>query len=139
MKNKRSYWNYRIMAKEAKGEVWFDIHEVYYKNDVPTSYSKEPAVVGGNSADEVKEVLSKMTECIEKPIIWYGDNFPKEYKENKSILTSLLDEIEEGRKRHPFRYKLYIIKYELWCFITNNKFIKWIEYKINKYKNKWII
>lgn len=77
---KYSYWNYRLMAKEGRGEVWFDIHEVYYNNDIPTSCSKYPACVSGNSVDEVKEVLSKMTECLEKPIIWYGEKFPEEYR-----------------------------------------------------------
>ena len=30
MENKRNFWNYRVMTKELNGEIWFDIHEVYY-------------------------------------------------------------------------------------------------------------
>ncbi len=131
-----SYWNYRLMAKEAKGEVWFDIHEVYYNNDLPTSCSKYPACVSGNSVDDVKEVLSKMTECLEKPIIWYGDRFPKEYRIIETTFTSLLDDIREDRIKHPIKYKWFCFKTEAYCLITNNKLIKWIEYEINKHKNK---
>ncbi len=113
-----------------------DIHKVYYKNEIPTSYSKEHAVVGGNSVDEVKEVLLKMTECIEKPIIWYGDNFQKEYGRIETTLTNLLDQIREDMLKHPIKYKLFCLKTEVYFLITNNKLIQWIEYKINKYKNK---
>ena len=128
----RNYWNYRVMAKEYKGETWFDIHEIYYKNDIPVSYSEDPAIIGGDSLNDINNVLSLMTECLKKPILWYGEKFPEEYKESKSILTSLLEEIEEDRKKHSLKYKFDIIKYELWCFITNNKFIKWIQYKFKK-------
>lgn len=131
---KYSYWNYRLMAKEYNGEVWFDIHEVYYKNDMPVSCSKEPVTVGGNSTNEIRESLSKMTECIEKPIIWYGDRFPKEYRIIETTFTSLLDDIREDRIKHPIKYKLFVFKTVACCYITNNKLIQWIEYQINKHK-----
>lgn len=67
-----------------------------------------------------------------KPVLWYGEKFPEEYKEADSILTFLLNEVEEGRKKHPLKYKFDIIMYELWCYITNNKFTKWVQYKFKK-------
>lgn len=57
----------------------------------------------------------------------------------KTILTELLDEIREDRLKHPIKYKWFCFKTEAYFLITNNKLIQWIEYKINKYKNKWII
>ena len=54
----------------------------------------------------------------------------------KTILTELLDEIREDRLKHPIKYKLFCFKTEAYCLITNNKLIQWIEYEINKHKNK---
>ena len=63
-------------------------------------------------------------------------SFPKNINDMKTILTELLDEIREERLKHPIKYKLFCFKTVACCYITNNKLIQWIEYKINKHKNK---
>ena len=73
-------WNYRVLAHEHKGEVYFQIHEVHY-SDVgkPTSYAQGGAITQGDNVDEVEWVLSEMEKCLKKPILSVKD-FPKEFK-----------------------------------------------------------
>jgi hypothetical protein len=43
-------WNYRIIRTEQDGETDLSIHEVYYTDGKPTSWTCEPAVV---SAEDI--------------------------------------------------------------------------------------
>ena len=52
---------------------------------IHTSCSMNPVGAGGYDAelgglDDIKFTLDKMQECLTKPILWYGDRFPEEYK-----------------------------------------------------------
>ena len=73
-------WNHRILAHEQHGEVYFQIHEVYYNEDgVPNGYTKNPIHVGGESLKAITWTLNKMKESRSKPILFAGDKFPQIY------------------------------------------------------------
>lgn len=75
-------WNYRLMAQEQDGEIFLQIHEVYYDdNKVPHLYSEEGVSIFSESVEGVKWVLEKMSEATTKPILWAGDKFPDEYQD----------------------------------------------------------
>ena len=74
-------WNHRILAHEHNGEVYLQIHEVYYnENNIPDSYSKYGVSVGGETLKDIKWTLNKMMDCLSKPILWAGEKFPNECK-----------------------------------------------------------
>lgn len=74
-------WNYRVLAhKESDGDHYFQIHEVYYDGEGnPDSYTKDGARIGGDSIDSLAWSLTKMNECMDKPILSVED-FPNEFK-----------------------------------------------------------
>ncbi len=74
-------WNHRVMVTEHKHGVYFEIHEVYYKNDIPNAYTERPISISGESVKSLKWTLKRMTECLKKPILYKGEKFPNEYKE----------------------------------------------------------
>lgn len=77
-------WNHRILAHDTDGEIYLQIHEVYYdKEGVPDGYTMNAIAVSGEDLDSIKWTLDKMKECLEKPILWAGDKFPEEYKNNE--------------------------------------------------------
>lgn len=74
-------WNYRILAHEDDDkDVYFKIHEVYYKKKIPNSYTSEGIFVGGESLKAVKWVLKQMKRATKKPILWAGEKFPQKFK-----------------------------------------------------------
>jgi len=74
-------WNYRILAKEYKGIIYFGIHSVYYdENDIPNGYSQTPSSIVAEDLETIEFDLTKMKECLSKPILWGNDKFPNEYK-----------------------------------------------------------
>lgn len=78
-----SHFNWRVMAHTdilSDNGVYLMIHEVYYNNDIPTTYSIDGASVGGENLDDLKKCLEYHKEALNKPILWYGDKFPQEYK-----------------------------------------------------------
>lgn len=83
-KNKKrvSDWNYRVMAvtNEINDEIYFRIHEVYYKKGIPNGYTVEAAVVGGDTIEVIQWSIKKLNEATLKPVLWYGEKFPGEYK-----------------------------------------------------------
>ncbi len=74
-------WNHRILAKKYEsGEIEFQIHEVYYDiKGKPNGYTANPIAIIGDSLSDIKWTLNKMIECCDKPILWFGDDFPNEY------------------------------------------------------------
>lgn len=62
-------------------EPLFQIHEVYYnQNDIPTSYTKEPVKIFGHDINDINWQIDKIKNCLDKPILYYGDRFPEEYQ-----------------------------------------------------------
>jgi len=77
-------WNHRILAHEHKGEIYLEIHEVYYDKDgKPTGYTKNGVTVGDEELKGIIWVLNKMVDATEKPILWAGDKFPQKYNQNE--------------------------------------------------------
>lgn len=75
-------WNYRVMAQMDGEDVYLSIHEVYYdENNIPNSYTANPITIGGGSIDSLAWSIDKIKIALEKPILWYGEKFPNEYKQ----------------------------------------------------------
>lgn len=60
-------WNHRILAHKNNGEVYFQLHEVYYTNGVPNGYTADPITVGSETLEGMKWTLNKMQKAIKKP------------------------------------------------------------------------
>lgn len=74
-------WNHRILAHEHNGEVYLQIHEVYYNEEgKPNGYTENPISVGSETVKGITWTLNKMLECRTKPILLAGEKFPKECK-----------------------------------------------------------
>jgi len=79
-------WNYRVMKRkeinsEGEKEVWYGIHEVYYKNDEVNDltvksdeigYTKEPVKITTNNIEDLKWMLEEMLNSLNKPILEYS-------------------------------------------------------------------
>lgn len=72
-------WNYRLMAIEHDDEIYIQVHEVYYEDDKPVSYTEGPITMGGENIGEIKWSIDKINEGLKKPTLWWGDKFPQEY------------------------------------------------------------
>jgi hypothetical protein len=70
-------WNYRIVRRPwgdgSTGEKFFAIHEAFYSDDKekPERFTAEPAVVTGDTPEELADVLDKMREALTKPVLEY--------------------------------------------------------------------
>ena len=62
-------WNHRLIDMSAKndGEHCLEIKEVFYERKRPTGYTS--ALVGGETADEVRETLVRMLTALGKPVL----------------------------------------------------------------------
>ena len=67
------HWNYRVI-KHWDGTL--QIHEVHYDADgrnngaeIAVSMSEKPSVVIGDDVDEMKSVIEKMKEALDKPAL----------------------------------------------------------------------
>lgn len=77
-----SKWNHRVMAhlEPNSDRIYLLIHEVTYSDDgVPQRYTKRAVTVGGEQLSGLKWSLNQMLTCLNKPILWTGENFPNEY------------------------------------------------------------
>lgn len=50
----KSTWNNIVLAHQYRDEVYFCIHEVYYTDGMPHSYTEDPVTVSGDSLEEIK-------------------------------------------------------------------------------------
>ncbi|QFF99299.1 hypothetical protein PB01_10940 [Psychrobacillus glaciei] len=65
-----NYWNYRIVKKDwENGYISYEICEVYYENDVPTSWIWGKNVMSGESKEDLKWKLSVVSKAYEKPVL----------------------------------------------------------------------
>lgn len=65
-------WNYRVLqTAQQDGEPWYQIHKVFYKNNVPNASTETKVGVVGESKEDLLWVLDRMREAIEKPaLVW---------------------------------------------------------------------
>ena len=75
-------WNHRILAyKELNGNVYLQVHEVHYSNKgEPKAYTDKQITIGGEFIKDITFTLNKILDCRKKPILWAGNDFPKEVK-----------------------------------------------------------
>lgn len=67
-------WNHRVMKIENRGETFLEIHEVYYDDQGrPNGYTTDPIAVTGETIDELRWVLNRMLECLDKDILTEED------------------------------------------------------------------
>jgi hypothetical protein len=83
-KKPKNYWNHRVLAFVSKNpnridEVYFEVHEVHYKDGKPITYSEPCTGISGESYEEFNWQISKIQECLRKPVL-DADNWPKIYK-----------------------------------------------------------
>jgi len=78
-------WNYRVMKheeinSEGEKEVWYGMHEVYYRDDEvddmavksdEIGYTKEPVKVTSDNINDLKWILEEMLNSLNKPILDY--------------------------------------------------------------------
>lgn len=84
-------WNHRILAHKDGEDWFFQIHEVFYDNDIynsetpendkPNGYTEKGVSVGAESIVGIHWVLDKMRESADKPIL-SAENFPNEWVED---------------------------------------------------------
>lgn len=94
-KNKKSYWNYRVLTRIVTlekddenshlyiGKKWreFFIAEVYYKDGKPTWHGAEKSLTSGwETMKDLKWTVKHLKEAFEKPVLDV-DNWPKKFKE----------------------------------------------------------
>ena len=90
-------WNYRIVYHKAEfienipdltWDEYLAIHEVYYDDKGKIEFiSREPdGIVGEDSLSSIKDILEKMTEALQKPIINY-DNLKEIDKEKQNDIS----------------------------------------------------
>lgn len=58
-------WNHRVILHE---DGTFGIYEVFYNNGKPWGRTETPSVVGDTPGELIEE-LTRMAECIAKPIL----------------------------------------------------------------------
>lgn len=75
-----STWNYRIIARDYKGDVDYGVYEVFYSNGEPDGHIENPIQPTFESIEGLNWFREKLKEALEKPVLSYA-NFPKEYKE----------------------------------------------------------
>ena len=69
-------WNYRVVRKTFPydGHEEFGIYSVYYDEDGKVDgMSIDPASIHSYSVEELEETLKLMKECLQKPVLDYGE------------------------------------------------------------------
>lgn len=63
-------WNYRIVKKQLKDEIYFEVCEVYYdEKGKPGSWSWGHNVLGGESMEDLKDTMNKIQEAMKRPVL----------------------------------------------------------------------
>ena len=82
-KKSKSYWNYRILYDEAHDT--YAIYEVFYSKNKPNGYTGTPADISTYETEtplsNFKWILKKIKHALKKPILFYGEKFPKKVKQ----------------------------------------------------------
>lgn len=67
----KSYWNYRVVRKQGnpQDEFYYEIHEVYYKNDKINLWTEKAIVPFGLSVKELQNTLRQMIKDSKAPVL----------------------------------------------------------------------
>ncbi len=66
-------WNYRVIRHKNDQEEWFNIHEVYYRNDKPVSITENSCAPFGSSKEELRADFELMLKAFDKEVLDYSD------------------------------------------------------------------
>lgn len=82
-------WDYRVIRKKLDNEVYFEIHEVYYDNQLPEftadrdrticGLTEEASSPFGETPEELKKDLEMMIGAFDKPILDFCKNLVGEH------------------------------------------------------------
>ena len=73
-------WDYRILAHKGTNNILFRIHEVYYDERGRLSeYNYEPAIIEGESIDDILFDIDSFKRTVNKQILWAGSKFPEPF------------------------------------------------------------
>jgi hypothetical protein len=90
-------FNLRVLATEHNNELYYSVRDVYYNSDgLPNGYSGNPITVSAESLDGLEWLCEKITECLEKPVLWEDDRFPQELLDSQTFQNKWRDHLEEG-------------------------------------------
>ena len=62
-------WNYRIVRHALEEGFWYDVAEIYYRDDGGIEAVSQELIFGAASAQDLKEELSLITRAVEKDIL----------------------------------------------------------------------
>lgn len=69
---KTNSWNYRVMKQEIMdGDVYLQIHEVFYDKVGRKSWSVNGVTVAGETIEELRDILNKMLKSLDSKILDY--------------------------------------------------------------------
>lgn len=64
-------WNYRVVKHmhEDTEEEFYQIHEVYYRNDQPDSITESGVIPFGENKQELNDCMIYMMQALTKPVL----------------------------------------------------------------------
>jgi len=66
-------WNHRVLRSvDVQGDVTLAIHEVHYDDDKPVMCTESPVKVLGEDVQELRQTLTWMLACLDKPVLEYS-------------------------------------------------------------------
>ncbi|OBY76340.1 hypothetical protein BBG47_27720 [Paenibacillus sp. KS1] len=66
----KNCWNYRVIKKKWSEELYsYEVCEVYYENDRPTSWIWGKNVLSGGNEEDLKSNLNFVLKAFEKPVL----------------------------------------------------------------------
>lgn len=66
-------WNYRVIHSVADGQDAYQIHEVYYRDDVVEKWTTEAVEPFGETAEELRGDYEMMGRAFELPVLEKAD------------------------------------------------------------------
>lgn len=69
-----NHWNHRVVKHTHPcGSVELAIHEAHYDGKVAEAITTDPTAPVADSVDELRWVLEKMIEALDKPVLNYEE------------------------------------------------------------------
>lgn len=63
-------WNFRVVKTQDPMGDYYLVREIYYHDDGSLyAIAEEPAAVGGESIEELREVIAMILSCLDKPAL----------------------------------------------------------------------
>lgn len=66
-------WNHRVIRQVCDGEVFFGIHEVFYKDSIPDMCTEDCIGVCGENIEGLVQTLEWMQKALGQPILEMTD------------------------------------------------------------------